>query len=64
MENQKFIAEVEERLSKEFGEPIKISGFVEIEGKIQIKFAFVNQDTNYLPFNASLEDLHNLFTPV
>ena len=58
--NAELINQAEKLFSLEFGEPVKFNGLVEIDGKLQAKFKFTNEDTTYLIFNATWEDIEDI----
>jgi hypothetical protein len=54
------LAKAEEIFSREFEEPVKFNGFVKINGELQVKFKFINENTTYLIFSASWKDLEKM----
>jgi hypothetical protein len=56
----KLVSWAEIILSEEFQEPVIFNGFVEVSDLLQIKFVFTNENTQYLPFNSTWEDIEHL----
>ena len=54
------LAQAEKIFSREFEEPVKFNGFVKINGELQVKFKFINENTAYLIFSASWGDIEEM----